>query len=105
MPDFTSTQAQLAAARTNQDAAQLAALEAAARSRQAQSALDLATRQTSSARGQNEKLSQLAAAAKQASADQAAANQALSQAEWARPSLIGGEAVGIFRDILACLLK
>ena len=80
MPDFTSTQAQLAAARTNQDAAQLAALEAAARSRQAQSALDLATRQTSSARGQNEKLSQLAAAAKQASADQAAANQALKDA-------------------------
>ena len=80
MVDFISAQAQLAAARTNQDAAQLAALQAAARSRQTQAALDLATRQTSAARGQKEKLSQLVAAAKRASADQDAANQALKDA-------------------------
>ena len=48
MADFNSTQAQLAAARTAHDAAQLAALKAAAQARQAQAALDLATRQASS---------------------------------------------------------
>src|SRR5207302_8561585 len=80
MAEFISTQAQLAAARTNQDAAQLAALHAAARARRAQAELDLATRQTSSARGQKQNLSQLVAAAKQASADQDAANQALRDA-------------------------
>ncbi len=80
MADFTSAQAQLAAARADQDAAQLAALQAAARARQAQAALDLATRQSSSAGDQKQKLAQLAAAVKQASADQAAANQVAARA-------------------------
>src|SRR5712691_1651508 len=80
MADFTSAQSQLAAARGDQDSAQLAALQAAARARQAQAALDLATRQISSKGDQKQKLAQLAAAAKRASADQAAANQALQNA-------------------------
>jgi hypothetical protein len=80
MADFTSAQAQLAAARANHDEAQLASLQAAARARQAQAALDLATRQTTSARDQKQKLAQLTAAAKQAAVDQATAKQALNDA-------------------------
>lgn len=80
MSDFTSAQSQLAAARGGQDSAQFAALQAAARARQAQAALDLATRQSSAKRDQSRQLDQLAAAAKQASADQASANQALQNA-------------------------
>ena len=62
MADFTSTQSQLASARTAQDAAQLAATQAAARARQAQDALELATRQTSS-RDDSGILAKLSAAA------------------------------------------
>jgi hypothetical protein len=80
MADFNSTQAQLAAARTAHDAAQLAALQAAARARQAQAAFDLATRQTSSQDKGAQNLAQLAAAAKQAAASQAAAQNALQSA-------------------------
>jgi hypothetical protein len=80
MADFTSAQAQLAAARANHDEAQLASLQAAARARQTQAALDIATRQTTSARDQKQKLAQLAAAAKQAAGDQADAKQALKDA-------------------------
>lgn len=78
MADFASTQAQLAVARATQDAAQLAALQATARARQAQAALDLATRQND--RAGEQELAQLAAAAKQAAADQATANQGLKDA-------------------------
>lgn len=80
MADFTSAQSQLAAARGAQYAAQLAALQAAARARQAQAVLDLATRQSSPRGDQAQNLAQLAAAAKRASADQASANQALQTA-------------------------
>lgn len=80
MADFASTQAQLAAARAAQQSAQLAAKQAAARASQAQSALDLATRRISTRGDQNQQLAQLAAAAKQASAYQAAANQTLQRA-------------------------
>ncbi len=80
MADFISAQAQLAAARAAQESAQTAALQAAARASQAQAALDLATRQVSSAGGQNQQLAQLAEAAKSAAADQAAATQKLQGA-------------------------
>ena len=80
MADFTSAQAQLAAARTAQQSAQIAALQAAARARQAQAALDLATRQVRSAGDQNQQLAQLAAAAQRALADQTAATQKLQGA-------------------------
>jgi hypothetical protein len=80
MADFNSTQAQLAADRTAHDAAQLAALKTAAQARQAQSALDLATRQTSSQDKGAQNLAQLAAAAKQAAASQTAAQNALQSA-------------------------
>ena len=80
MADFISAQAQLAAARAAQESAQTAALQAAARASQAQAALDLATRQVSSAGDQNQQLAQLAEAAKSAAADQAAATQKLQGA-------------------------
>jgi hypothetical protein len=80
MADFTSAQAQLAAARASQDSAQLAALQAAARARQAQAVLELATRQSYSIRGPEQNLAQLAAAAKQASADLGTASEALQNA-------------------------
>src|SRR5271169_5908073 len=80
MADFTSTQSQLAAARAAQDEAQLAALQAAARARQAQAALDLATRQTTTRREGAQNLAQLAAAAKEAAASQSAAQNALQSA-------------------------
>ena len=80
MADFTSAQAMLAAARAAGNSAQLASLQAAARARQAQSALEVATRQGSATADQQEKLAQLAAAAKQAFTDLAAANQALQHA-------------------------
>jgi hypothetical protein len=80
MADFASAQAQLAAARAQRDSAQLAALQAAARARPLQLALELATRQSSSADRQKQRLVQLTAAAKQASADQAAANRVLQNA-------------------------
>jgi hypothetical protein len=79
MADFNSTQAQLAAARTAHDAAQLAALHAAAKAHQAQAALDLATRQASP-RGDAQSLSQLGAADIQASASQTAAQKAVESA-------------------------
>jgi len=81
MADFASAQAQLAAARAKQDGAQLAALQATARVRQAQAALDLATRQND--RADEQKLAQLAAAAKQAATDQATANQGVKDARTA----------------------
>ena len=80
MADFASAQAQLAAARAAQESAQIAALQAAAIAIKAQAALDLATRQVSSAGDQNQQLAQLAAAAKRATADQAAATQKLQDA-------------------------
>ena len=80
MTDFTSTQSLLATARADYAAAQQAALMAAARARQAQAALDLATRQGSAAGDQAPNLAQLAAAAKRAAADQAEANQAVQKA-------------------------
>lgn len=78
MADFTSTQAQLAAARAAHDAAQLALLQANARAVQAQSALDAATRQTAADSAQN--LSQLAAAAQEAKAARTAARGTLQSA-------------------------
>jgi len=80
MADFASAQTQLAAALASQQSAQLAAQQAAARAAQAKAALDLATRQATSARGQKRQLAQLTAAAKQAAAAQAAANQKLQSA-------------------------
>jgi hypothetical protein len=80
MADFTVTQSQLAAARANQDAAQLAALQAAARARQARAALELATRQSSPAGRDRQDLAKLTAAVQQAATEQAAANQALQNA-------------------------
>lgn len=77
MPDFNSAQSQLAAARSALDSAQLAARQAAARASQAQAALDLATRQINPKGDQAQNLARLAAAAKQAAADQTTANQAL----------------------------
>ncbi len=82
MADFASVQAQLAAARAAHDAAQRAALQAAARARQAQSALDLATRQTP-ADGGAQDLAQLAAAAQDAATRQKAASGALGAARTA----------------------
>jgi hypothetical protein len=76
MADFTSAQAQLAAARAAQDSVQLAALQATARARRAQAALDIAIRQTAQ-RDQAQNLAQLVAAAEQASSDQAAATAKL----------------------------
>jgi hypothetical protein len=80
MADFPSAQAKLAAARASQDAAQLAALQAAARAYQAQAAVNLATRRSSAEGEQKQELARLAAAAQQASADQATANKALQNA-------------------------
>jgi glucan-binding YG repeat protein len=80
MTDFASAQTQLAAALASQRSAQVTAQQAAARAAQAQAALDLATRQVTSAGDQNQQLSQLAAAAKQAATAQAAANQKLQGA-------------------------
>lgn len=81
MADFASVQAKLAAARASLNATQFAALQAAAAARQAQSALDLAMRQSGPEREQKQELVQLAAAAKRASADRASANQALKDAK------------------------
>jgi hypothetical protein len=78
MTDFAAVQRRLAAARAEQDSARLAALRAAARASQAQSVLERARRQSSAAGEQS--LGQLVAAARQASADRAAANQALQNA-------------------------
>jgi len=80
MADFTFTQAQLAAARTSQDAAQSAALQTAARARQAQAALDLAIRQTAAHGSGEQNLSQLTAAAQQAAVGLAAAQNKLQSA-------------------------
>ena len=79
MADFTSAQAQLAAARAAQEAAQLAATQAAARARQARDALDLAIRQTS-AHDDSGVLAKLSAAAEHAAAEQAAAQESLDAA-------------------------
>jgi hypothetical protein len=80
MADFSSAQSQLAAARGARDSAQLAALQAAARARQAQAALDLAKRQSGAGGDRGQNLAQLATTATLAAADQAAAKQALQDA-------------------------
>ena len=80
MADFAAAQAQLVTAHTQFDSAQRAALAASARAKQAQAALDLATRQGSPEDRQNQKLAQLEAAVQQASALQVEAGVALGNA-------------------------
>ena len=80
MTDFATAQAELTAARANQQSAQMSALQAAARANQAQAALELATRHTRSADERIEQLTQLAAVAEQTAADQTAANEQLQTA-------------------------
>ena len=80
MTDFASTQTQLAGARTAYETAQLIALQATAQARQAQAALDAATRQIS-LRGDNQQsLAQLKAAADNAAANKASAQATLGKA-------------------------
>lgn len=80
MPDFNSTQSQLASARTALDQAQLAAMQAKQQSRAAQFAVDQATRQQSSQDPtQAQNLAGLAAAVKQAVANEATAVNELTQ--------------------------
>jgi hypothetical protein len=78
MPDFTSNQAQLSAARNALQQAQLAALQAAERARDAQSALDIATRQLAAGgRADVSQIAHLAAASQKAASDKAAARAML----------------------------
>lgn len=79
MADFTSAQSQLAAARAAQDAAQLAASQAAARARQAQDALDAARRQVSP-QDDSGRIAQLTGALRRAAEQQAAAQKTLQSA-------------------------
>ena len=85
MPDFTTNQVQLAAARQALDEAQQAASQAAAQAQKAQAALDLASRQQR-ARQEGGNLAQLEAEAKRATAARDTARASLKDA---RTSLAG----------------
>jgi hypothetical protein len=81
MPDFNNSQAQLGAARAALNQAQIAALEAAEKARQAQSALDSAKRQeNANDRAALAKIQQLSAAANAAQAASQASRDALGNA-------------------------
>lgn len=88
MADFNTTQAQLEAARAALQQAQVSAVTAAARAQQAQATLDTAQRQARDEHGQ-QKLAQLAAAAKQALADSDAAKAALGRSRASVSQLTG----------------
>ncbi len=81
MPDFSASQAQLNSARAAVYQAQLAAVQAAEKARQAQSALDSATRQQNpNDRDGAANIEQLSAAAKAAQAANQASREALGNA-------------------------
>ena len=88
MTDFTTTQAQLGAARAALQQAQLTATTAASRAQQAQATFDAAQRQASSEQD-NQRLAQLRAAAQQASADSSAAKAALGRSRASVSELTG----------------